>query len=99
MYASLPPLSRAPLSSTGSLDCYQGPAGLSRESRNFSIEDRNVGHFGQKRAGRPRSRYDLALTEIRPRPIVAAAIACHADRREVPSGRFSTVLRAYTAIR
>jgi hypothetical protein len=31
--------------------------------------------------------------------MVAAAIACHADWSEVPFGRFSTVLRAYTVNR
>jgi hypothetical protein len=38
--------------------------------------------------------YDVALTVSLPRPIVAAAIARHADCRDVPGGRSGTALRA-----
>lgn len=43
--------------------------------------------------------HDVALTASRPKPMVAAAIACHAERKDVPLGNFSTVLRAYTVNR
>jgi hypothetical protein len=39
---------------------------------------------------------DVVLTVSRPLPMVAAAIACQAEDSEVPFGRFSTVLSAYT---
>ena len=43
--------------------------------------------------------YDVALTVSLPRPIVAAAIARHADSSDVPAGRSGTALRAYTVNR
>lgn len=43
--------------------------------------------------------YDVALTGSLPRPIVAAAIARHVVSSGAPSGRCSTVLRAYTVNR
>ena len=99
MYASLPLFSRAPFSpGTGSYDSYEYSADLSGESQKFAIQYRNIGHFVRKTSS-PGLRYDVALTVRRPRPIVAAAIACHADSRDVPSGRSSTVLRAYTVKR
>ena len=100
MYASLPPLSRAPFKTgTGSYDCYQRYAGLSGKSRNFAIEYRKSGRCGTKYTARSIPIHDAALTVTRPRPMVAAAIACHADSSDVPLGRFSTRLRAYTVIR
>ena len=54
---------------------------------------------GAKVDGLFQTAYDVALTGSLPRPIVAAAIACHVDSREAPFGRFSTVLRAYTVNR
>ena len=43
--------------------------------------------------------YGVALTVSLPRPIVAAAIARHADCNDVPAGRSGTALRAYTVNR
>lgn len=55
--------------------------------------------------GRDRHRFParvdqgLAVTVMRPRAIAALAIAIHADTVDVPFGRFSAVLRAYTVKR
>ena len=43
--------------------------------------------------------YEVAVTVSLPRPIVAAAIARHADCNDVPAGRSGTALRAYTVKR
>ena len=58
-----------------------------------------MGANGDTWDGRTQGPQDVALAGIRPRPIVAAAIAVHADCSEVPVGRFSTELRAYTVNR
>jgi hypothetical protein len=42
---------------------------------------------------------DVALAVCLPRPMVAAAIAVHADCSDVPDGRFSTLFSAYTVNR
>lgn len=93
--ASLPPLSRAPktpwfyqiVTKTGK-SCLENDESLSPNRTN--PENYGVSVFG----GVPGT-----FAFSRPRPIVAAATALHADASDVPAGRFRVLFSAYTVNR
>src|SRR6201996_3079950 len=99
MYASLPPLSQAPLNRhwfVRLLPTLCQPVSRIAKIHHSIPQDRTIRDevLRQKTAN-----YDVALTGSVPPRMVGAATPCHADSSDVPFGRSSTLLRAYTVNR